>query len=369
MAERRYSTQEIGQAHLRSMYLAHKGGQSDVRDTQILASHDDSPSAHARIRDEVQNYAEEQGLLPHQTNRVMTAVAGSPLRPPQMLSPILVYGEMHSVARRLFRPARFVGGELHCAGVATTVVAAWVNQAASAGLKDFTFAKGVLKPSKIAYVLPFSREHQEDSSPDLAGATFEACGRANGLLTDQAAFLGTGGDDFGGFTGILTGSSRVVTMTSGKVSIYHAALDDLKSLVQQIPSGQRKGCVFFLGGDFLLHILGLKDAQGRYYVQADGFGGVWLFGYRVEVVPALDGIVDGPSVPFAAFGNPAMALFATRSELSITFSEAGILLNEEGALIVHNAIMTDLLLAFVSERVAIGMLDASAFAVLKTAAA
>jgi HK97 family phage major capsid protein len=310
----------------------------------------------------------QANLLAHAFERSMTVLALSSVLPAEFFVEILIAAEKSGAARRLCRDVRMTYKRLDVAQIATNALGGWVESGTNVPLEDIEFGQGSLIAAKLATLLAYSAVVFEDAISVLLPTSLVAVGRSLASHEDVAVWRGDGTAAFGGITGFLNASTNAVSLPAGKTSFSNATADDYRSLRDAVPVGKREGASFMLSPSSVSNLQGQKDLQGNTILSIDGSNQLTLWQHPVEIIGALEGVVDGPNTPFACFGNPQEMLFGVRRDLKVETMGVGLVQNAGGSLITANAIQADLLIAMISERVGAKLMDTTAISVLKTAA-
>lgn len=331
----------------------------------------DSVMYRAQLR-EVEAAIRASGLTPRQINRALTTVTGpaatgSTVLPPWVVGIFQLAVEEFGRARALFTPATLIAKETAAGQLVTDTPAYWTTEGASIIPGEFVIGGAALTAAKLTCLLITSMDFVEDAGPALMEYDLRTAARSMAIKEDQAAFIGDGTATYGEFTGIARSSTNIHQASAGRTTRSTIGFSDLLALKRKVPAAKRFNACFMLGPDFWDELCDKTDLGLRPIISIDG-SERYLYGSPVELVPAMDSITDAAGAPCALYGDPRHCVFGTRRGLDVRPSEVGIAVSEGGATL-SNALQADLMIYSVTERVAFDLLDKSAIAVLKTAAA
>lgn len=308
----------------------------------------------------------------------LTDAAGGFLLPKPFLAEIFVTLEEFGVARRLFRGIPMGSKTLDLKDVATKPAVFWENENAKITETSVAFGEKQLVAKKLAALLPWTMELQEDEVFGVISLASQLFGEQIAKSEDSAGFIGGGASDTGngGFTGMLNLVNAVVyslgeSVGSGKTSISDMTADDLSKAKYKISVAKRRGARWFFHDSAFAVIERLKDNEGQYIyrqpAQPGQPGTIWGDPVEfVEVLPSID-TADQVGLRFAAYGNPANMLFGTRRGISFDIGREATILADT-AENSYSAFQQDGAVLRVTQRLGFQTPLDDHFVVIKTAA-
>jgi HK97 family phage major capsid protein len=305
----------------------------------------------------------------------LSDAAGGFLLPKPFLAEIFVTLEEYGVARRTFRGIPMSSKTLDLKDVATKPVVVWEAENARIDATAITFGNKQLVAKKLAALLPWTMEFQEDEVFGIIPLASRLFGEALALREDSAAFLGGGSLDTanGGFTGMLNlAGADVYTMPNTKTSFDDVTFDDLNTAKNRLSLARQRNARWFVHHSIVgvLERIRENGTTGAYIYRqpsAPGQPGT-MWGYPVEQVEVMPNLGDSAAgARFIAFGDPSNMLFGTRRGVTFDIgNEATILTDNVNT--SYSAFQQDGAVLRVTERIAFQTPLDSNFVVIRTAA-
>lgn len=325
---------------------------------------------------------QNSGLQKSQMVRIQSTLsdaAGQYLLPKPFLAELFVTLEDYGVARRTFRGVPMISKTLDLKDIATKPTVAWEDENAKITETSVAFGENQLVARKMAALLPWTNEFDEDSAFNFVTIASQLFGEAIALKEDQAGFLGGGSSDTGNgkFTGMLNLANAIVhtlggSNGSGKTSYSNVVADDFNEVIYKLTPAKRRGGRFFLNSSLMGVVERLKDTQGQYIYRQPSDPGRpgTLWGYPVEEVEAMPKTSDSDQEGsrFIAFGNPANMLFGTRRGVTFDIGREGTIIDTSTAESSYSAFQQDGAILRVTQRIGFETPLDSNFVVMKTAA-
>ena len=351
-----------------------EGARSGASDARLFMRDYKQPDSISTLNaiDAVRDKHFERGLSGQQWVRTMSSLASAPSLggntvPIDVLGEILMARDEYGAAAALFRSVPMAAKKVEAPTITAAPVPVVVGELENIVVSDFQFGRIVMLAHKIAHIGAAAHEALEDA-PVLVPGLVRSYGMGLAYVEDTLAFRGNGTAQHGSHLGLLRTAGHELSLAAGKTSVTQVHLDDLGNLTKLIPASKRKLCTWALAPRTVQQLRSIKLIDGSNIISVDREA-LFLHGYRVNEVAALEDEPDVPGAPFALFGDFRAALFGVRREMKFELLPAGLVTDSDGQTILVNAIFADALLLRISERVGFAVDDADAFAVLKTAAA
>jgi HK97 family phage major capsid protein len=323
---------------------------------------------------------QDSGLSKSQQMRIQSTLNnadGGFLLPKPFLAEIFVTLEEYGVARRTFRGIPMGSKTLDLKDVAAKPVVYWENENAKIRETSIEFGEKQLVAKKLAALLPWTMELQEDEVFGVISLASQLFGEQLAFSEDKAGFLGGGSLDTanGGQTGMLNLANAIVynlggSNGSGKTSFSDLTFDDLSAAYNSLSLARKRNARWFVHHSIIGVLERIKDNDGYVYRKpaAPGMPGT-IWGYPVEVVEVLPNVADPDQVGkrFMAFGDPSNMLFGNRRGVTFDVGREGTILGSttENS---YSAFQQDGAILRVTERIAFQTPLDSNFVVIKTAA-
>jgi len=319
------------------------------------------------VRDSKLNREQQARIL-----STLSGSAGGALLPKPFLAEIFVTIEEYGVARRTFRGIPMASKTLDLKNVATKPATYWEAENARIDQTSITFGEPVLTAKKLAALLPWTSEFEEDEVFGVINLASRLFGEAMALREDSAGFMGAGSLDTGngGFTGMLYSvGASVYQMPAGKTSFADITFDDLLNAKNSLSLARQRNARWFIHHS-IVGVLEQIKADGAYVYRQPSAPGqpATMWGYPVELVEVLPKLSDSAvDTRFIAFGDPSNILFGTRRGLTFEVGREGsILTNDINT--SYSAFQQDGAILRVTERIGFATPLGDNFAVIKTAA-
>lgn len=311
------------------------------------------------------------GLIESKALSELSDSAGGFLVPEESTNEILRVVADFGIVRKLARIIPMRRDSLPFPVLGTGAVTTWPGQTNNGTDGSPVFKSVKMQVETAMCLVPMAKELLADADSALIDSIMELIGESMAGAEDEQALTGTGAP----FTGIMAHPDvNVVVMGSGKTGFTSAVLNDYRDLITLVPINARKGGVYLMSStvwadvqeklqnsqnvvSFQNPIVTMKTEGGD--LTPSGF----LWGYPVfesEKMPSTT--ASAVSTKFAIFGNFKYFLFGDRQEIAMGISE-------EGSVGTFNAWSNNGAILRATERVALHVGVATAFSVLKTAAA
>jgi HK97 family phage major capsid protein len=263
----------------------------------------------------------------------LTDAAGKFLLPKPFLAEIFVTLEEFGVARRLFRGIPMGSKTLDLKDVATKPAIFWEGENDKIAETSIAFGESQLVAKKLAALLPWTMELQEDEVFGVVSLASQLFGETIAEAEDSAGFMGAGTGDTGNgeFTGVVNlANAETHTVGTGDAVFTDADFDDFAKTKRLLSQAKRRGARWFFHDSYMEHIETIKDLENRYiYRQPSAPGAVGtIWGDPIEfvdVMPAI-GAADQEGTRFIAYGNPQNMLFGSRRGVTFDISREGTIL-------------------------------------------
>lgn len=331
-----------------------------------------SESAKSYENREAMRIIRDSKLSKEQQMRVLNTVTGSEggfLLPKPFLAEVFVTLEAFGVARRTFRGVPMASKTLDLKTVAAKPVVNWENENAKIQSTDIEFGDPQLVAKKLAALLPWTMELQEDEVFGVISLASQLFGEAIAQKEDQAGFIGAGSSDTanGGFTGMLNLANAEVTALAG-TTFASVTADDLSRAKYSISQAKRRNARWFMHDSIYAIIERLKDLEGAYiYRQPSAPGGVGtIWGDPVEFVDVMPS-TTGANTRFIAYGDPSNMLFGNRRGVTFDIGREGTIIGAADATTAYSAFQQDGAILRVTERIGFATPLGANFAVIRTA--
>ena len=305
--------------------------------------------------------------------------AGNYLLPKPFLAEMFVTLEEHGVARRTFRGVPMTSKNLDLKDVASKPAVVWEAENAKITETSIGFGEKQLVAKKLAALLPWTNEFDEDSAFNFITIASQLFGEAIALKEDQAGFLGGGSSDTanGGYIGMLNlVGAKVHNLGgfngSGKTGYADVTFDDLNTAKNMLSLARKRNARWFVHHSIVGVLERITGTDGQYVYrqpQTPGQPGT-IWGYpveQVEAMPKLDD-ADQEGSRFIAFGDPSNMLFGTRRGVTFDVGREGTIIDTSTAENSYSAFQQDGAILRVTQRIGFQTPLDDNFVVLKTAA-
>jgi len=238
---------------------------------------------------------------------------------------ITEYGD----ARREATSLQLSKGSYRANTLATDINVYWVDEGAAIKSDQVVLAQDSLELKKLAVIATLTRELMEDSEVDLfsfiAGRVAEQFAKAE----DAMFFVGDGGGDFGGFTGILNNNAtNEVNMTG--ITFSSLTADDLLDMQDATPSGALANARYYMHRSIMNVVRKLKDENGMPIFQPLSVAGpATIWGRPVVLIESMPAITDSDEeTAFVLFGDlKRSSIFGFKGAISADRFNAGVVRN------------------------------------------
>lgn len=234
----------------------------------------------------------------------------------------------------------------------------WIGERKTITDGSPAFGNVKLIAKKMASLVPVSGELLEDASLPIANLLATLFAEAIAEEEDRVSLAGdlTAGDPFAGV--LHDADVTVTTLGSGDTGFDDFDADDLSAVASSVTSAAAKGAKWYMHRTIFDKVRTLRAGDGHYiYAAPSGQQPGTIWGYPYELTDVMPSITaTAAATPFMAFGNPRHIYLGDRSRMTLAQSNAP-------------GFTTDEIYFRVIQREAIVLGIASAFGVLKTAAA
>ena len=294
--------------------------------------------------------------------------AGGYLVPSEFRAEVLRIAESYGFVRSNARRIPMGRDTLSLPKVTGSVSVSWPGEAVAGTSSQPTFGQVNLVAKTAVGISPISNELLDDAPINIYQQLTELFGEEFAGEEDNQALNGTGQP----FTGILQSSGlQTVTMGSGDTTYAKLAFEDLASVPEKVKDSARGGAAWLMHRTLFGVIRGLKDSNGLpiYNPPAEGAPGT-LFGYPYILSDKMPSTSDASQTgkEFLIFGNfRKYLLLGDRQEMRMAISDQASVTDTDGSTSLKLFEQNMSAVRF-TERIAINVPLASAFAVVKTAA-
>lgn len=295
--------------------------------------------------------------------------AGGYLVPEEFRSEVIRLAEDFGIIRRQCRVVPMKRDTMKLPKIASSVTVYWPGEATAGTESQPVLGQVSLVAKTLVGLTPITNELLEDADVDTIDLLVQLFAEAIAGEEDNQGLMGSGSP----FTGVMNASgTTVVTMASGKDTFSELTADDLRDLVSQVKPLALGGSGFYMHRAVWAIVQKLKDTSGQYIAstsnplitgdasKATGVVG-YVWGYPVYLSDKLPS-TTAVSTKFILFGNLKFAYLGDRKQMTIAISE-------EATIGSVNLFESNMSAVRVTERIAFETALASAFAILKTAAA
>lgn len=251
--------------------------------------------------------------------------------PEQMEAAIIDLKEEYGVFARKARRAVMSSDSYLVNRRKSGLTAYYIGENPSAGIteSDIAFDQVRMTARKLATLVPFSTEINEESVVDLIDRLTMETAYAFSVAEDAAGFNGDGTSTYGGITGLknalLAGSK--VTAVAGNTSFGALDMADFESMIGKLPSfpGIRPEWYIHKAG-WAASMQRLANAAGGNTIEniVSGVPMTSFLGYPVNFVTSMNSTLDTQASAdgLCYFGDLAMAAtYGIRRGITISFSE------------------------------------------------
>jgi len=298
---------------------------------------------------------------------------GGNLLPKPFFAEVFVRIEEHGVARRVFRGIPMPSDTLDLKNVLTKPLVGWEGELDPIGTTKATFGNTPMTARKLAAIVPWSVEFQEDEVFGFLPLITELLAEAMAEAEDRAGFSGAGAGDTANaeFTGMLNLSGNTLTtLTSRDASDVN--FDNISEAIHSLTLAAKRNAIVFANPEFEGVFERLKDNEDRYLYKYPGseMGVPRLWNKPVEYVqsmPTPGDLEAGDLSPFIVIGDPRNMFFGTRAGIQLDVSTEGTIRASDDS-IELSAFQDDAALLRAKERIAFESVVAGSFATIRTAA-
>lgn len=334
---------------------------SEATDVQLRMEHDEAMKV---IKDS--RLTRPQQVRAQST---ITGEAGGHLLPKPFLAEIFVRVEEYGLARRLFRGIPMGNKSIDLKSLTTKPVVNWTGELVRITATELAFAESQLVAKKLAALLPWSFELEEDEVFGLVSFAVEMFAEAIAKKEDEAGFLGAGSGDSanGEFTGVFNLTGNAVHEISG-TTYSDLTFDDISIGRHKLTLAAKRGAGYVAHHSLEGVLERIKGTDGHpiYRRPQDGapatlYGSPIYFG---EALPSVSDEYQDDRV-FMAYGNFVNMLFGTRRNVTFDISRDGVIAGADNKVIL-SAFQQDAAIARVTERIGFASPLGQSFVVWKT---
>ena len=240
-------------------------------------------------------------------------LGGSYLIPQEYASEVMRVAADESAMMGLVRTVPMTARTILWPSEGTVVSYSWPTDETKAKTeKSPTFGQITLNAKTAAGWIAITEELTEDSLVPLGQYFRDVFGEAWGTEFDKQCLAANAAP----FDGVLYQSSvNETVMPSGKTSFEDVEPEDIKSLIQELTTKNKRRNARLIMHETVLDVLmGWKNANGDYILQRPSEGRPpTIFGYPFTTSDAMpDTSESAASTPFIVFGNPRYILHGER---------------------------------------------------------
>lgn len=297
-----------------------------------------------------------------------TDSAGGYLVPEEFRSEVIRLAEDFGLVRKQCRVVPMKRETMKLPKIASSVTVYWPGEGVAGTASQPVLGQVSLIAKTLVGLTPITNELLEDADVDTIDLLVQLFAEAIAGEEDNQGLMGSGSP----FTGVMNASgTTVVTMASGKDTFAELDADDLRDLISNVKPLALGGAGFYMHRAVWAIVQKLKE-NNQHIVsfsnpivtgdasKATGVVG-YIWGYPVYLSDKMPG-TTAVSTKFILFGNLKFAYLGDRKQMTIAISE-------EATIGSTNLFESNMSAVRITERIAFETALASAFAILKTAAA
>lgn len=321
---------------------------------------------------EATRIVKESRLNKAQKTRAQSTITGSDgefLLPKPFLAEIFVRVEEVGLARQLFRGIPMGSKAIDLKSLTTKPVVNWAGELTAIDQTSLQFGEEQLVAKKLAALLPWSTELEEDEVFGLVSFAAEMFAEQIAKKEDEAGFLGAGAGDTanGEFTGVFNLAANEEKEIGGK-TFADLTFDDISEGRHKLTAAAQRNAAYVMHHSIEGVLERIKDNEGRpiYRFPQDGRPGT-LYGAPVFFSEALPttGDANQDDTPFMAYGDFSNMLLGTRRNVTFDISREGVISDSDDK-VVLSAFQDDAAIARITERIGFASPLAKSFVVWKT---
>lgn len=347
------------------------------RSAQLFADFDqsrrDMNDAERRYEhQEAMRIVKESRLTKAQKTRAQSTITGADgefLLPKPFLAEIFVRVEEVGLARQLFRGIPMGSKAIDLKSLTQKPIVNWTGELVQIDATELKFGEEQLVAKKLAALLPWSNELEEDEVFGLVSFAAEMFAEAIAKKEDEAGFLGAGAGDTanGEFTGVFNLAGNAVQEING-LTFADVTFDDISEGRHKLTAAAQRNAAYVMHHSIEGVLERIKDNEGRpiYRFPQDGRPAT-LYGAPVFFSEALPttGDTNQDDTPFMAYGNFANMLLGTRRNVTFDISRDGVIADSDDK-VVLSAFQQDAAIARITERIGFASPLAQSFVVWRT---
>ncbi len=296
-----------------------------------------------------------------------TDANGGYLVPDEFRAEVVRMVEDFGIVRKLARVIPMKRDTLNLPKITSSVTVYWPGEATAGTASQPVLGQVQLLAKTMVCLTPLSNELLEDADIDTVGLLVELFAEAIIGEEDNQGLMGSGSP----FTGIMSASgTNLVTMASGKETFQELDADDLRDLISQVKVMALPGAAFFMHRNVWAIVQKLKENSQHIASfaspivsgdasKATGIVG-YIWGYPVYLSDKITG-TTAVSTKFMIFGNLKFLYLGDRKQMTVDISQ-------DATIGSANMFESNMSAVRITERIALTVALASAFALLKTAA-
>ena len=300
------------------------------------------------------------------------AADGGNLLPKPFFAELFVRIEEVGVARRFFRGIPMPSDSLDLKSVLAKPVVGWNGELNPISTTKATSTETPLVAKKLAAIVPWSLEFQEDEVFGFLPIITQLLAEAVASAEDKAGFNGAGAGDTanGEFTGLLNLAGNAVHDIASRDSAT-VNFDDISFAVHKLTLAAKNSGVWFAHPTFEGVFERIKDKEDNYIYKNPGadiaIARLWRYPVQyVQEMPSVEDVSEGDETPFMVFGNPSNMFFGTRTGLSLDVSTEGTIRAGDDSVDL-SAFQDDAALLRVKERIGFQSVLQNSFVSIRTA--
>lgn len=282
--------------------------------------------------------------------------------PEQWSSKLLERVQEYGALRKYGTEVTMVSNSLKIQKLSSEPYMFWVGEKGTISRGVPTFGQVLLVPAKLAIIMPWTTEFEEDEAISIFPILQRIIGRQVAYAEDEQMFNGTGAV----FMGILNHPDvNVYTMPSTKTGFTDISADDLLLSTDYIYENESNSSVYVMS----------RQVYNRCKIIKDGISGGYVFkepnkiwDWNVVKTPIMPTVSDSAAdTKFIIFGDLSNVYYGVRRRLSIDLlSEAALPAQDSDEAI--NLATQDMKAIRVTERIAITIALPEQLTVIKTSA-
>ena len=256
-----------------------------------------------------------------------TQSGGGSLVPEELSNSIINLRNEFGIARKYCSVFNMASDSLLVPKKASSHTAYFVAEGATITDSAATFSNIGLSARKLAVLVKYSSEINEDSVIDLAAFLSNETARLFAEKEDDCLFNGTGSSTYGGISGLITAlpitaAGAVVAVTANHDVLTEIDLDDIAAAVAKLPLYARKNAKFYCSPacyDLVFCTL-MASSGGADMVTQGNYRPAYFWGHEIVQTTSINqtATTDLTGLPVFYFGDLSMgAILGSRRDLDV----------------------------------------------------